>query len=224
MQRVSYFRCKVDEAHICQCSFCITNRNRVRLILYRTGLASLQASEKYKCPELFHCSKSWWWRMTYTTALWSLPFWKGDHPSKKLGMCQGLCSILHRGWEFGRNTPDDPCTGYVKEHHCSQGCPLAIFPSTGKIMAWKPTLEHYAQWQKAEIVLHRLNNEAQGLISLEPCIKFMGLRWGVLSKAFLIAQVQFKLSKVNKYYTCLWNSDPARKMEVSHVSFCLCVL
>lgn len=68
-------------------------------------------------------------------------------------------------------------------------------------------LESYVQRQKAEkvvihtVVIHRLKNEAQGLISLEPQIKFtfMGLGQGILSKAFLIAQLQLKLTKVNNY-------------------------
>lgn len=71
----------------------------------------------------------------------------------------------------------------------------------------KTKLEFYSQWHKAEkvvirrVVVHRLKSEAQGIIRLEPLIKFtfMGLGWGVLSKAFLIFQLYFKLSKVNNY-------------------------
>ena len=115
-----------------------------------------------------------------------------------------------------------PCLGIVWErtswpvHRLCQGLIRSI--TVPRDIPWhylfqweryglKAELESYVQQQKTEkvfihtAVIHRLKNEAQGLISLEPQIKFtfMSLGRGTLPKAFLISQLQLKLTKVSIY-------------------------
>lgn len=64
-------------------------------------------------------------------------------------------------------------------------------------------MEPYVQWQKAEkVVIHsvvssRLKNEAGRLISLGSQMKyiFLGLGCEILTKAFLIAHLQLKVTQ-----------------------------
>lgn len=115
-----------------------------------------------------------------------------------------LCLVQCMG-KWG-STQDSPCRGYSWEHLCSQGHPLELFTSAGR-HGWKTKIELYLQWQKAgkvavcSVVTHRLKNEAEGLISLDTHIRyiFLGLGCGILTKAFLIVQLQLKVTQVNNY-------------------------
>lgn len=133
--------------------------------------------------------------------LCSLPLWKGDHTQNKLGMGPRLCCVLYHGWELCGNIPNGPGQGAS----LFPGTSLGTIYFSGKDKAWKPSLSPLSSGRKEKKFLFtqwfRLKNEAQGLISLEPWIKFtfMSLRWGILSKAFLIAQLQLQLTKVNNY-------------------------
>lgn len=68
-------------------------------------------------------------------------------------------------------------------------------------------MEPYVQWQKAEkvaihsVVSSRLKNEAGRLISLGSQMKyiFLGLGSEILTKAFLIAHLQLKVTQINSY-------------------------
>lgn len=82
--------------------------------------------------------------------------------------------------------------------------------------------------QKAEkvvtpsVVGHRLKNEAERLTSLDSQIKyiFLGLGCGILTKAFLIVQLQLKVTQVNNYsYLSLKNMKNGNNSP-SHLFIC----